>query len=178
MGIIRKQHQCGQSCGTDRISFCHSLCRIAYRIQRIGHGTYRFRHSGHFRDTTCIVRNRTISIQCHHDTRHGQHGCRRHRNTIQTATELVRHINGDTDRKNRIRRRFHRHAQTGDDIRTVPRRRSLGNIPDRLEIRSRIVFRDIHHQAGQHDTCHRRADHLVTHPLRHNPARHADKPDQ
>ena len=71
MGIIGKQNQCCQTGRTDSVTFRHSFRRIADSIQRIGNGTDGIRHTGHFSDTTGIIGNRTVCIECNDDTGHG-----------------------------------------------------------------------------------------------------------
>ena len=83
--VVPAPAECGEACRANGVTLGHSLGGVAYRIQRVGDvadGRWQLRHFG---NPACIVSNGAVSIECHDNTRHGQHGSCGNRNTIQAG---------------------------------------------------------------------------------------------
>ena len=186
MRVVGKQHQRGQPGRADGIALGDGLGGVADGVERIGDGAHGVGQARHFRDAARVIRDGAIRVERDDDARHRQHGRGGDRNAVQTG-QLIRDEDGDADGQHRIRRGLHRHAQAGDDIRAVARRRRFGDVAHGLEVRARVVLGDVHHQAREDDADDGGAQHLVAHgvvrpqqPRHHGKAhqRQASRPPQ
>ena len=135
--IGNEQRKCCQCRGSDGKAFSDRRCCISYRIQLICNLTDRLIQPGHFRNTTCIIRNRSVRINCHGNCRCRKHSDCCQRNAVKSAA-LVRRKNSHTDQKHRRRRGFHSNCHTTDDGGRRPSLRLGSDLLDRLVIRGSI----------------------------------------
>ena len=120
--ISREQSQSSQSSGTDSEAFTNSSGGVTNGVQGIGDFTYFRRQLGHFCDTTSVISDRTISVNCYGQTGSGQHtNCSQgdteqaHACIFSTAhgEECQDYTNADED--HRQEGGVHANSQTGDD---------------------------------------------------------------
>ena len=153
--VVGEEHQRGETRRANRVALGHGLGGVAHGIQRIGDVADLFRQVGHFRNPTCVVRDRTVRVERHNHAGHRQHCRRRDRDPIQ-LTELVGGVDRHAHREHRQGGGSHRDAEAGDDI---GRMTGLGGRRDVLYWRvfgAGVVLGDPHDGAGQHQP-HQRA---------------------
>ena len=151
-----KQHHGRETCGADSIAFGDGFGRVAHGVERIGYRAYGFRHLRHLGDAARIVGDRPERIDRDDDPGHREHRHHGDADAVE-ARKAVGNEDADHDRQCRQRRRLHRDGEPRDDVRCVPRDRSLRDVANRRELRARIDFGDVGDQAG-HGKAHERAD--------------------
>ena len=171
MGVIRKQHQRGQTCRANRIALGHRLGGIAHRIEWVSDVTHAIGKLSHFSNTTRVVRDRAISIKCDDNARHGQHRSRCHSNTEQTSQRIGRQ-NTDAHTQNRPCSGLHRNTDTGNDVGCMTCGRCLSDMFDWREVCPSVVLGDPHHRGRQHKTDHAGTE--QSHRRHHSSVRHRD----
>jgi hypothetical protein len=146
MGVSGKQHQRGQTGGTDGVTLGDGFGGVADGIQRVGDGAHALIHFGHFGDTTGVVGDGAVGIDGDDHTGHGEHGHGRHGDAVKTAEVVAR--NGQTDGQNRRGGGLHGDGQTGDDVGAVAGGGRFGNGFNRA-VDTGVVFGDDNDHNGQ-----------------------------
>ena len=127
VGVVGKQYQRGQASRTNGVAFGDGFGGVAHGVQRVGDVTHAFWHFRHFGNTTCVVGNRTIGVQRHHDAGHAEHGRCRNRDTVQAA-QVESRPNRKADKQHWPGGGAHGNAQACNDVSAVARSRCLGDV--------------------------------------------------
>ncbi|KAF4529765.1 hypothetical protein B566_EDAN018208 [Ephemera danica] len=98
--VISEQHQRGQTGRTDGVALGHCLGGVADRVQWVGDIAHAGRQFRHFGNTTGVVGDGAVGVQCHHDAGHAEHGGGGNGNAVQTS-QAISGQDGRADEKHR-----------------------------------------------------------------------------
>ena len=132
-----------QRCRTDGEALTDGRRRVADRVELVRDVANFLAKATHLRDTTRVVRDRTIRIDRHHDRRASKHADRAHRDTEETHTfrhDRVGDEADNSDDEERDDRRFHPDREALDDAGAGTRLSRLGDSRHRSP--SRVVLGD------------------------------------
>ena len=141
-----KQCQRSQGSRSNRKTFTRCSSGVTNRIQIVCTSANFLGQLTHFSDTTCVVSDRTESVngQLHRSSRH--HTGSGDRYTIQTS-EVVRTHDTTSQNQDWQYSRFHTHTQTTDDVGSVASSRLTDDRHHRAFAHGSIVFGDDTHQS-------------------------------
>ena len=155
--VVSKQYQGCQAGRTDGVTLGYRLGGVTHGVQRVGDVTDLLIQIRHLGDAACIIGNRTIGIQRHDNTGHGEHGGCRNRDAVE-AGQFVRTPDGRTDNQYRRCSRLHGNTQTGNYVGTVTGSGRFCDMTYRLEFRGGVVLGDEYHGSRQAQANQRRIE--------------------
>ena len=154
LDVRAKQHHRREPGRRDGVPLGHRLHRVAHGIQFVRDLPNLFWQTGHDRNATRVVRDRTEGIQRNHNARKAQHRHDRNRDSVQIRP-FIAAPNRSGDGQHRQQCRMVPHADARNDVRRMARLRGLGNPTDGIVMGRCVVVRDPDDQNG-HDQADQR----------------------
>ena len=168
---VRSQQSQRRECGrADRESLAGRCGRIAQRVERVGALAHFRVEAAHFGIAAGVVGDRSVGVRRQRDAERREHADGSDADAVQPFAQVTGrdHVvdvearraeegenDGYCDRDDRNGRRYHAHADTGDDDRRRSRLGAFGDFPRRFVRMGRIVFGRL----SDDDTGHEAYDH-------------------
>ncbi len=123
---------------------------VAHRVQVVRALAHLARKTAHFSNTTCVVGDRTKSVDGQLHRRSGHHTGSGNGYTVKTSQQ-ERTVDTASQNQDRENGRFHTYSQTANDVGAVARSRLLNDAIHGAAAHRGVVFGDNAHQGTYHE---------------------------